>query len=1467
MNNYMPKSFDEILIHPKDKQTILDFFTHLIKFNNDPILSRELENLSSAKQTIDVQKLRNICVILGAPGSGKSTLIKYLCDKLNMRECHYESESQEHISWVRRTSEENEQYYHPYINFLLYANCQIGNTKKVTKKHGKKLDELKFAEKNKVCNMLLCQGIISNNKRKKKYEHRENCPLHKIFKTESGNSHPNVRMNKSVPLDAESGVKKKIVADLVEFSDMNGKIASVTLKLYSVYINLVSPTFRARRKIGSPRCLEGKEGFFPVAVSNQFNKMTHKNYTVGINLWKKMNKLLTSAHNLKRHILENEEEAHTLEKELIIGMFVDGNHSEYVVNSMQCSSNLREHIITNAKESSNLIKSVIDILRLCINLMEEVNDDFAFANTLREELTDFIERKKIRQRAEKFMSYGRSYHFFINGMEKNEMQRREVHNMVIFPNVWKGELRENSPSSIIDPLEREVNQFIESHRGKQIIPHLVETTNLKQCIEQHQRVSRELSKREKIIRALAGEEINHLWQYNTSQSYENNGIYDDTMAQECHTSRHALYLMALNDQFTHLINKFYVLNNIRGLSLCIFFLGNHLTEAVIINTTLVSYLKGQVASDLVRKNNFTKRGSEESSPIMPQFPLKEVGTKLVSPFAKSLGNFPTNCDEDHHVVYTKLRGILEGKKNPFEDETSLFTLPVNSAQTGGDLHHPEKARKKVANYCSELYKVNRRIASKLIKCNDLMEEMITHLDKDRDVKAKMLCALMEDIELNYTTMKWFIPNFLEKQMRRVISGSYLYREFVNLDLKKKREEEKQRNYYEEHFIGTRAILLDELPLTELEYSEDFRASCASSMDFIFNRVNHCKQQYIKYVREKKPVEKFPKCYAIHPMVIFINAFEQIRMVNTLLGIDINNSSYVSFVRLKKMHPLYLEKTLAERYYCRMINLNRNVKEVVKRLTHNCNGDIRSCFNALDLLNRIPNLNEMSLDEINNISLLCQNDVFSFARKVLYREDLGPDSLSMDRLSASTFYNFDTNYATWETHNRVTHGRISGSAVESHYPAVTTNSVEEAKNQPHKNTVHNSTFSFAPHTKMPLGSSSGHQTNRLTMLNEGKTHIQDKTYMELFTELDAKADMMSTTEKFQVLSLLKENYIYFYDSLPDMARLFSNLSVINYSFRGIDCSNFLMRKAHENIIDDVTRFVDDHFRLTYRYYIICNRNPQNPLDKAPPAQEVQGKAQEGLTKGRKGSAYSASTHPASGYATSGHTTSVHSASTHGVHPPCHVNTSFALKTNLMNKYYHHFSLVRKELYDRYIMIVLRRIANQPVNNSHDVAARYLFFLRGNYELFASFFPCYIMLIIQHWNSKHECKGTAVEGQAVQGQDVDRLFVLAPDETPHSDPFSLNKFGEMVHHFKSRGSGCDKAKEHATEIISFAETFITPKFIALFFPSYLKYLKEGTKQKQIVRNFVGNEAVSTETYFEMRSALRLHDMGLHSYFFEY
>ncbi|GAB68296.1 hypothetical protein PCYB_131710 [Plasmodium cynomolgi strain B] len=1453
MNNYMPKSFDEILIHPKDKHTILEFFTHLIKFNNDPILSRELESLSNAKQKIDVEKLRNICVILGAPGSGKSTLIKYLCDKLNMRECHYESESQEHISWVRRTSEENEQYYHPYNNFLLYSNCQIGNTKKVTKKHGKEQDEHKCAKKNKVCNMMLCHGISSNNKRKKKYEHRENWPLHKIFKTESGSSHPNCRMNKSVPLHIESGVKKKIVADLVECSDMNGKIASVTLKLYSVYMNLVSPTIRARRKIGSTRCLEGKEGFFPSAVSNQFNKITHKNYTVGINIWKKMNKLLISADNLKRNILENEEEAHTLEKEFIIDMFVDGNHSEYVVNSMQCSSNLREHISTNAKESSNLSKSVLDILKLYINLMEEVNDDFALANTLREELTDFIERKKIRQRTEKFMPYGRSYYFFINGMEKNEMQRGELHNMVIFSNVWKGERGENAPSSINDPLEREVKQFVESHRGKQIIPHLVETTNLKQCIGQYKRLSSELCKREKIIRALVSEEINHIWQYSTSKSCENNGIYD-TMAQECHTNTSALYLMTLNDQFTHLINNFYVLNNIRGLSLCNCFLGNHLTEAVIINTTLVSYLKGQVASDLIRKNNSPKRGNEESASMMPQFRSKEVGTKLVSPLANSLGNIPTNCDEDHHLAYRKLREILEGKKNPFEDETSPFTLPNNWPQTGGDLPLPEKAQKRVANYCSEIYKVNRRVASKLIKCNDLVEEMITHLGKDRDVKAKMLCALMEDIELNDTTVKWFIPNFLEKQMRTVISGSYLYREFLNIDLKKKREEEKQKNYYEEHFIDTRAVLLDELPLTELEYSEDFRASCTSSMEFIFNRVNHCKQEYVKHVLENKPKEKFPKCYAIHPMVIFINAYEQIRTVNTLLGIDINNSSYVSFVRLKKMHPLYLEKTLAERYYCRMINLNRNVKEVVKRLTHNCNGDIRSCFNALDLLNRIPNLNEMSLEEINNISLVCQNDVFSFARKVLYR-DLGLDTISTDRLSASTCFNLDTNDATWDTHNKLTHGRISGRSVGSNYPAVTTNHVEEAKNEPNKNTLHNSAYSFASHTKMPLSTSNDHQTNRLTMLSEGKTHKQDKTYMELFTELDGKADMMSTTEKFQVLSLLKENYIYFYNSLPDMARLFSNLSVINYSFRGIDCSNFLMRKAHENMTDDVARFVDDHFRLTYRYYIVCNGNPQTPVDNAFQAQEVQGKAQEGLTKGRN-------SHPVSSHPASIHAASLPAASTHGVTPTCHANTSFALKTNSMNKYYHHFSLVRKELYDRYIMIVLRRIANQPVNNSHDVAARYLFFLRGNYELFASFFPCYIMLIIQHWNSKHECKGTAV-----QGQDVDPLFVFATDDSLDSDPFSLNKFCEMVHHFKPRGSGGEKAEEHATEIISFAETFITPKFIALFFPSYLKYLKEETKQKQIVRNFVGNEAVSTETYFEMRSALRLHDMELYSYFFEY
>ncbi|CAA9990123.1 conserved Plasmodium protein, unknown function [Plasmodium knowlesi strain H] len=1447
MNNYMPKSFDEILIHPKDKQTILDFFTHLIKFNNDPILSKELENLSSGKQTINVQKLRNICVILGAPGSGKSTIIKYLCDKLNMRECHYESESQEHISWVRRTSEDNEQYYHPYNNFLLYSNCQIGNTKKVTRIHEKKQDEHKHVKKNKVCNMLLCQGISSNNKRRKIYENGEKWPLQKVFKTELRNSHPKGRMNKSVPPDIESRVKKKIVEHLVECSELNGKIASLTLKLYNVYVNLVSPTLRAGEKITNPpRCIQDMEFLPPSVVSNQFNKKIRENYMVGINMWKKMNKLLTWVCNLKTLILDKEEEVRTLEKEFIIDMFVDGNHSEYIVNSMQCSSNLSEHINTNAKLSNDIRKSVIDILKLYINLMEEVNEDFALANTLMEELTDFIERKKIRQEIETLMSYGRNYYFFVNGMRRNEMQKGEGNNMPILLNVLKGE---KSSPSIINPLESEVKQFIELHRGKEIIPDLVETTNLKRYIGQHERISSELCKREKIIQALTGEEINHIWKHSTLYSNENNGIHD-TMAQECHTSTSLLYLMALNGELTHLINNFYILNNIRSLSLCSCFLGNHLTEALIINTILVSYLKGEVASDLIRKNNSPKRVSEESASMMPQIRSKVVGTKLVSTFANTVGHISTNFEEDHHAAYRKLKDILEGKKNPFEDETSPFTIVHNWPQVGGDLPFPEKTQKRVTNYCSEIYKINRRVASKLIKCNHLIEEMITHLGKDKNVKVEMLCALMEDIELKDTTVKWFIPNFLEKQMRRVISGSYLYREFVNIDLKKKWEEEKEKNYYEEHFIGTRAILLDELPLTELEYSEDFRANCASSMEFIFNRINHCKQEYVKYVRENKTTEKFPKCYAIHPMVIFINAYEQIRIVNMLLGIDINNSSHVSFVKLKKIHPLYLEKILAEKYYCRMINMNRNVKEVVRRLVHNCNGDIRSCFNALDLLNRIPNLNEMSLQQINNISLMCQNDIFSFARKVLYR-DLGLDTISMDRLSSSTCFNLGTDYATWDTNNKVTYGRIIGNAVASNYSTVATDHVEEAKNQLHKNSLHNSVYTFTSPKKMPLSISGTHQTNRLTMLCDGKTHNkQGKTYMELFTELDGKADMMSTTEKFQVLSLLKENYIFFYNSLADMARLFSNLSVINYSFRGIDCSNFLMRKSHENVNDDVARFVDDHFRLTYRYYMVCNVNPRNPVDNASPVQD-------GLTKGRNKSAYSSSTHPAST-----HAASVHTASTCGVAPLCHVNNSFTLKTNSMNKYYHHFSLVRKELYDRYIMIVLRRIANQPVNNSLDVAGRYLFFLRGNYELFASFFPCYIMLIIQHWNSKYECKDTAV-----QGQNMGTHFVFSPDEPLDNDPFSLNKFCDMVQHFKPCCSWGEKAEAHATEIISFAETFITPKFIALFFPSYLKYLKEGTKQKQIVRNFVGNEAVSTETYFEMRSALRLHDMELHSYFFEY
>ncbi|GAW82818.1 hypothetical protein, conserved [Plasmodium gonderi] len=1434
MNNYMPKSFDEILIHPKDKLTILDFFINLIKFNNDPILSTELENLSNVRQHVDVQNLKNICIILGSPGSGKSTLVKYICEKLNMKECYYEPESQEHTNFVRSANEENEYYYHPYNNFLLYSNCQVGNTEKGEMNEGKKHEEDKFVKKDKVPNISSYHELVSNNKRKKNYEHRENWQLQKIFKSESENNPRNGKMNKSVLVDISNRIKKQIVEDLVECNDMNGKIANGIFKLYSVLMNIFNHAFGR-----STYYEEGNYEFFSPRISNNFNKLLHKYYVMGNQIWKKINKLLTSSHNLKKHILENSIEADKIKKEFIIDMFADDNHSEYTINRMNHSCNLHEHISINANESNNLNKSVIDTLKLYISLKEEINDDFSLANTLREELTNFIEKKKIRQRTENFMLYRRKW-LFKNDQEKNELALKEMNKWTIFPNIPKEKRDQINTISINDTLNSEVKKLIELQKCKEIISELAETVNLKKNLKQYLNLSNELYRRENIIRTLESEDINKLSECGSLHSYINTRI-ENAMTQECKKSKSAIDLIILNDYYTHLINNFHVMNNVRGLILCNVFISNTMSDVTIINSTIVSHLKGEVLNDLIKKNNSPKRGSDESSQTEPKIFSEVMETKLISLFPNSMNYISTNFDvSNHNTHHTHMKRLMEDEKNVLENITNnLMCLSNSSGRISDDLHLPEKARIKIVNYCDELYKLNKRMGNNLIKCIDLMKEIMINLCKDRDVKKKLLCALIDDIDQNDAIVKSFLPNTLEKHMDTLISRSYLYTQLMNIDLKKKREDEKKKNYYEEHFINTRAVIVDELPLTELEYSEEFRVSCVSSMQFIFNRVNYCKQEYLKYMREKNCIKKFQECYAIHPMIIFINSYEQIRTVNTLLGIDINNSPHVYFIKLKKIHPLFLEKTLSERYYCRMTNLNKNVKQVIKKMTHNCSGDIRSCFNTLDLLNRIPNLGNMSLEEIYDITLLCQNDIFSFARKVLYR-DIGSGVTSMNYLSSSDSFNFDVsciNLNIDNLHQDIPNARetLDNSCLFS------SNQSERGMNHFMEKGSENCTNGLRVVTKMSISSDKNneYQMIGLNKQHEENNHREQKNYMNFFKELDDKADMMSISEKFQVLSLLKENFIYFYNSLSDIARLFSNLSIINHSFRGIDCSNFLMRKAHENMSDDVARFTNEHFRLTYRYYITCNSNPRNPADNMSITNDVQNKSQEELIKGKKNKI------------------------NHCASNPCQVKMFFSLKTNSMNKYYYHFSLVRKELYDRYIMIVLRKIMNQNVNNTDDVATRYLFFLRGNYELFSSFFPCYILLIIHFWNSQYSCEYNVVE----EKNDENLFCCKSKNDTLSNDRFYFNKFCEIIYHFNPHTPGNRKGQEHITEIISFVESFITPKFIALFFPSYLKYLKNGIRQKQNVRNFLGNQAVSTETYFEMRNVLRLHDMELYSYFFNY
>ncbi|CRH00661.1 conserved Plasmodium protein, unknown function [Plasmodium relictum] len=1411
MNNYMPKSFDEILMNPKDKSSILKFFINLIKFNNDPILSNELKSYCRDWQDVDVFNLKNICIILGSPGSGKTTLIKYLCDKLNMRECYYEPESQDRINFIRSMNEEeeNNHYYHPYNNFLLYSNCQIGNTEKP-----KILLEKKKEQNRKKCDNLL--QIETSNKIKRINNAEENFYSNKILKISTETNNRNIKINDYALI---TNLKKKIIEDSIETNNINGRIANGFFKVHDLFISILLNLIKTN-------LLEERENDC-LFVSNDFNRIINKNSVVADKIMKKINSVLDLSQKLKEQIIENSIEANKIKKKRIIDLFVDNNYSEHIINDLNESNNLNEKINKGFNESNYLNKKIINNLNLYNNLKEEINEDLILSNTLKEELNYLIKTKNLKKKIEDLLMHND----YLKKHKKNNFRLKEIYDYFTSNNS-----DETNSDHISSKLNREIKYFIEYNKSKDIIKELTVTNNLKQKISECLEIDYKLNE---IIN-----EINFRENKEKKEGLDNiilgnciNKKINDSVKDENYKGK-LIDLIVANYINEYIINDFNISNTVKELIINNMFLSNHLKDIFIINSSVINHLKEEIINDFIAANSSNGRIDDNLNIEKNSIKKKNDSTENNNSIKKLNSNFTITNNLYKEIDFFVENNNSTSKTNdPIYDNNSCEQ--INDSIKGNhlkeklndELNISDKLYKKLMNYLYEIYKLNKKIINKLDKSNDLFEETIIYLNESNDLKTNLLDKFVEVIDLRDKITDSFIANNSKEKMDCLITTNSLYKRIMNIDLKKKREEEKKKLHYEENYIVTRAVIIDELPVTELEHSEEFRDSCKASMQFVFNRVDHCKQEYLKYSKEKNH-QKYLECYTIHPIVICINSYEQIKTVNTLLGIDINYSPYVHFIKLKKIHSLYLEKILTEKYYCRMIKSNKETKEIIKHYAHNCNGDIRSCFNALDFLNRIPDLNKMSLEEINNVSTLCQNDIFGFVKKVLYR-NIGTEIISTRDLHSSNNLNCDFHFSSLCTHKNednfiedITNKNVCKSSLSIN------NNEEINKIDNTKNNVLG-TKNKVKNLINPLN------ITQIELMDKGPDNMNRKnhSYINIFKDLDNKADMMSISEKFQILSLLKENYLFFYNSLSDIATLISNLSIIDYSFRGIDCSNLLMRKSYDNLSDDIIRFINDHFRITYRYYLVCNKNPRIPIGNPLFPPDSEEKYTVHVIKKKKFEYF--------------------------MQNPDTLKMSFTFKTNPMNKYYHHFSIVRKELYDRYIMIAIKKLINQNKNSIDSIASKYSFFLRGNHELFSSFFPCYILLIIEYWNNQYEKEYNEINKEKKNGSSL----IENKNELSINSGSYFNKFHEITYQFKSNIGENRKRSEHVNGIISFTETFITPKFIALFFPSYLKYLKAGTKQKKNVKNLIGNQAVSKETYFEMRNLLRLHDIELYNYFFHY
>ncbi|SOV16222.1 conserved Plasmodium protein, unknown function [Plasmodium gaboni] len=1714
MNNYMPKSFEEILVHPQNKLSILNFFTDIIKFNNDPILNKELEYICNYKnpdeyKTID--SLKSICVILGIQGSGKTTLIKYLCEKLNIRQCYYENEPIDYINNIRGMNEResnnveddddnsnrmNDNYYeHPYINFLLYSNCIIGNTKKDKTQARKKRNDIiqnkKYIGKNSE-QILTCINNNSNNyidggdnnPVSRCFNHNENYDFFKYNSTlddrfpvlgkkrlVDSNTHngPNkfvkifnsnninyrgiinnslASNNHNINNNINSENKEMIIENLIECNHMIIQLIKLLFILYDKYMHILKDLLKYSE------CMETeKKSNFLFFSQNRFYKIINKKFLLCVKIFKKINNILSVLHNIKDIILKRFNDYISIEKQHLINLFVDGNYNEEMIEALNKLYHTIEVINITIKQSNDISFYRNKNLDLYNKLKVELIEEWDMRATLIEEMKDYIERKNINKQLEKYIQSNNIIYtekdnsicvtipmineenindFYIT--KKKYTNNNKYNNKNNNKNKNKNICRDSSTctgsddstcldnNSVKSPicdskeyinniltnntLNNYIEHFIDINRSKNIIKELCVTNNLKNILnENYLHIIENLNKNVNDINNINYIEINkgkiHFPHFMILPKDINDILIINKKEKKCslfNNENILIQLLMINNYNINFINNFNLKNIIKEFIIIHMLLIINIKDIITVNLKIVNHIKMDVINNLIMTNNLIKKKKNFKNDYIFG---KNLLDKLTTISLKNKRHVETKYE---NITYDDINNIKEFEERKsgkdsitqndkyIKENKNVTKIKITCSFENSiimikeSLNVSKKINNKLITYSYEIYKLNNNIINNLIQNNRLYDDIIKSLNNEIYIKDELMSNFVDIINIQDEMLDflfWILSNNSNENVMDIIMKSILYKKVMDIDIKEKKKKEKERIFYDNHFINTRAIIIDELPISELEYSEAFRNSCISTMQFILNRINYCKEKILKYknrdinnIKEKNETQDicttnknhnniicngniefntncymFGKdnleCFKINPMIILINSYDQIKTVNSLLGLDINNSPYVHFIKLKKIHPAYFEKILIERYYYKMIHSNKYIKDVIKNYAYNCNGDIRSCFNALDLLNRIPNISQMNINELNNISNTYQNDIFHFVKSVLYN-NIPSHYTSRDDIISPLFYlNFHTHtkdeyFSNWINHkhikidkNYMNDNIINISSKDNLNHKIINNDDKKdtlvnhkmkdihillANNKEEKNDVNSFIKQCDIH---PIDDDqnicmSNRNYNNDKIIQNNKNINSYENYQTLLKELDNQSEMMSIFEKFQIVSLLKENYLYFYNNLFDVAKLFTNLSIIEYSFCGFNCTNLLMRKSFENQNGDVSRFINDHFMLTYMYFMICNSNIHggvlygnnisqknkinmniNDLQRKEMNNEDNEykEKMENVEKNinttirndennNKNNNSNNSNNNNNYYNNNNYLISLSSMdkklkiNNHISIQPQSVylkNIFFSFKNNPMYKYYHHCSILRKELYDRYIMIVIRKLTNEYINDFESVLSKYCFLLRANHELFSSIFPSYILLIINYWNGPYineynlskyeELKKKNHCDNTFNNEYDNKIFINKIESNNFKTALYSNKVNEIIDNFTPSSTNCDNRKKHINEIILFLETFITPKFIALFFPSYLKYLKDGTKQKKCVLNFIGNQAVSIETYFEMRNILKLNDIAFFNYFFQY